>query len=66
LSHLRENESSRLNAHADKYDLLPKRYDSCETALRRLVNDILGGMERQEVTALTLVLPLTPLITPFW
>lgn len=40
------------------HDLLPKnqsayrRFHSCESALLRLVNDILGGMERQEVTAL--------------
>lgn len=48
----------RLNAHVAKFDLLPKnqsayrQYHSCETALLRLVNDLLEAMEHQEVTAL--------------
>lgn len=48
----------RLNAHVDAHDLLPKnqsayrRFHSCESALLRLVNDILTGMENKEVTAL--------------
>jgi len=48
----------RLNVHVDAHDLLPKnqsayrRFHSCESALLRLGNDILAGMERQEVTAM--------------
>ncbi|XP_060603432.1 angiopoietin-2-like [Ruditapes philippinarum] len=48
----------RLNNHVDTHNLLPKnqsayrRHHSCETALLRLVNDLLDGMEKQEVTAL--------------
>lgn len=48
----------RLNTHCDKYTLLPKnqsayrRHHSCESALLRLVNDLLDGMEKKEVTAL--------------
>ena len=48
----------RLNIHNNANSLLPKnqsayrRHHSCESALIRLVNDILGGMERQEVTAM--------------
>ena len=47
-----------LNKHADQYDLLPtnqsayRKYHSCESALLRLVNDLLAAMEKQEVTAL--------------
>jgi hypothetical protein len=49
---------SKLNVHASTHNLLPKnqsayrRFHSCESALLRLVNDILGGMEKQEVTAM--------------
>lgn len=48
----------RLNKHVNDYNLLPKnqsayrQFHSCESALLRLVNDILDGMEHQEVTAL--------------
>ncbi|XP_052271522.1 uncharacterized protein LOC127872201 [Dreissena polymorpha] len=48
----------RLNQQSNEFGLLPKyqsayRPDhSCESALLRVVNDILAGMERQEVTAL--------------
>jgi hypothetical protein len=48
----------RLNEHVSKNNLLPKnqsayrRYHSCETALLRLVSDLLNGMEHQEVSAL--------------
>ena len=48
----------RLNVHVDNNNLLPKnqsayrRFHSCESALLRLVNDLLDGMEKQEVTAL--------------
>ena len=48
----------RLNSHVDDHRLLPKnqsayrRFHSCESALLRLVNDLLDGMEKQEVTAL--------------
>ena len=48
----------RLNVHVNDNDLLPKnqsayrRFHSCESALLRLVNDLLDGMEKQEVTAL--------------
>ena len=48
----------RLNQHVQANDLLPtnqsayRQFHSCESALLRLVNDILGGMEFQEVTAL--------------
>ena len=48
----------RLNVHVDAHKLLPKnqsayrRHHSCESALLRLVNDILAGMENQEVTAM--------------
>lgn len=48
----------RLNGHVNENDLLPtnqsayRRFHSCESALLRLVNDILDGMEHQEVTAL--------------
>ena len=48
----------RLNIHVEDSNLLPKnqsayrRHHSCETALLRLVNDLLDGMEKQEVTAL--------------
>ena len=48
----------RLNKHASENDLLPKnqsayrQYHSCESALLRLVNDLLAAMENQEVTAL--------------
>ena len=47
----------RLNYHVDTYNLLPKnqsayrRFHSCESALLRLVNDLLDGMENQEVSA---------------
>ncbi|KAK3101096.1 hypothetical protein FSP39_000910 [Pinctada imbricata] len=49
---------SRLQSHVNEHSLLPKnqsayrRFHSCETALLRLVNDLLDGMEKQEVTAL--------------
>ena len=48
----------RLNNHCNDYNLLPKnqsayrRFHSCETALLRLMNDLLDGMEKQEVNAL--------------
>ena len=48
----------RLNIHVDANNLLPKnqsayrRFHSCESALLRLVNDLLDGMEKQEVSAL--------------
>ena len=48
----------RLNIHVNENNLLPKnqsayrQFHSCESALLRLVNDILEGMEEQEVTAL--------------
>ena len=48
----------KLNSHVDTYNLLPKnqsayrRHYSCETTLLRLDNDLLDGMEKQEVTAL--------------
>ena len=48
----------RLNVHVNDNDLLPKnqsayrRFHCCESALLRLVNDLLAGMEKQEVTAL--------------
>ena len=48
----------RLNNHCDNYDLLPtnqsayRRFHSCESALLRLVHDLLDAMEKQEVTAL--------------
>ena len=48
----------RLNVHIDSNDLLSKnqsayrRFHSCESALLRLVNDLLNGMENQEVSAL--------------
>ena len=48
----------RLNIHTDSNNLLPKnqsayrRHHSCESALLRLINDLLDGMEKQEVTAL--------------
>ena len=46
-----------VNNHCDQYDLLKKlsayrRYHSCESALLRLVNDLLAAMENQEVTLL--------------
>lgn len=47
-----------LNSHAEKHKLLPtnqsayRKNHSCESALLRLVNDLLGAMEKQEVTAL--------------
>ncbi len=46
-----------LNEHVNEHDLLPKNQSayrqnhSCETALLRLVNDLLDAMEHQEVTA---------------
>jgi hypothetical protein len=48
----------RLNKHVNDQNLLPKnqsayrQFHSCESALLRLVNDLLDGMEHQEVTAL--------------
>jgi hypothetical protein len=48
----------RLNHHASQHNLLPKNQSayrqnhSCESALLRLVNDLLCDMEHQEVTAL--------------
>jgi hypothetical protein len=48
----------RLNAHTDENNLLPqnqsayRRHHSCESALLLIVNDILDGMEQQEVTAM--------------
>ena len=48
----------RLNIHVKESNLLKKnqsayrQFHSCESALLRLVNDILEGMEEQEVTAL--------------
>lgn len=48
----------QLNKHAGANNLLPanqsayRQFHSCETALLRLVNDILEGMEQHEVTAL--------------
>ena len=48
----------RFNAHVKEYELLPKnqsayrQFHSCESALLRLVNDLLDAMEKQEVTAL--------------
>lgn len=48
----------RLNQHVNENNLLPKnqsayrQFHSCESALLRLVNDLLDGMEHQEVTAL--------------
>jgi hypothetical protein len=48
----------RLNKHVNGNDLLPtnqsayRQFHSCESALLRLVNDILDAMEHQEVTAL--------------
>ena len=48
----------RLNQHVYEHSLLPKnqsayrQFHSCESALLRLVNDLLDGMEHQEVTAL--------------
>lgn len=47
-----------LNKHGNEHNLLPKnqsayrQHHSCESALLRLVNDILAAMENQEVTAL--------------
>ncbi|CAG2229999.1 unnamed protein product [Mytilus edulis] len=51
----------RLNEHVKDHDLLPinqsayRQFHSCESALLRLVNDILDGMEHQEVTAMIAV-----------
>jgi len=48
----------RLNHHANQHNLLPKNQSayrkkhSCESALLRLVHDLLNAMEHQEVTAL--------------
>ena len=48
----------QLNGHASNNNVLPtnqsayRQFHSCETALLRLVNDILEGIEQQEVTAL--------------
>lgn len=59
LSKLREKAALvRLNEHVGKNHLLPKnqsayrRYHSCETALLRLVSDLLDGLGNQEVSAL--------------
>ncbi|CAG2191469.1 unnamed protein product [Mytilus edulis] len=51
----------RLNEHVKDHDLLPtnqsayRQFHSCESALLRLVNDILDWMEHQEVTAMIAV-----------
>lgn len=51
----------RLNEHVNANHLLPKnqsayrQYHSCESALLRLTNDLLDGMEHQEVIALIAV-----------
>lgn len=48
----------QLNKHTSEHNLLPRNqsayrpHHSCESALLRLVNDILDGMEHKEVTAL--------------
>lgn len=48
----------RLNTHTNDNELLPKnqsayrRFHSCESALLRLIHDLLAAMEKQEVTAL--------------
>lgn len=48
----------RLNKHVNQNNLLPKnqsayrKYHSCESALLRLVNDLLNSMEKQEVAVL--------------
>jgi hypothetical protein len=48
----------RLNHHASQHNLMPKNQSayrqnhSCESALLKLVNDLLCAMEHQEVTAL--------------
>ena len=48
----------RLNLHVSENDLLPKnqsayrKFHSCESALLRLVHDLLDAMEKKQVTAL--------------
>ena len=37
------------------YQLVYRKYHSCETSLIKLVNDLLWAMEKQEVTAMTLL-----------
>ena len=52
---------NQFNDHCKQYNLIPyyqspyKENYSCETALAKLVNDILWKMERQEITALTVI-----------
>jgi hypothetical protein len=47
----------RVNNHVDTHNLLPQNqsayrcHHSCDTALLSLVNDLLDGMEKEEVTA---------------
>ena len=49
----------QFNAHCEVYDLIPEyqsaycKYFSCETAMVKIVNDILWDMEEQKATALT-------------
>ena len=52
---------AQFNRHCDTYELMPdyqsayRRDYSCETALVKLVNDILWNFERQNITALVAV-----------
>ena len=51
---------NQFTKHCDEYHLLPDsqsayRFHSCETNLIKLVNDLLWAMERQEVTAVTIL-----------
>ena len=37
------------------YQLTYRKFYSCETSLKKLVNDLLWAMEKQEVTAMTIL-----------
>ena len=52
---------NQFTQHCEDYHLLPdyqsayRKFHSCETSLIKLVNDLLWAMERQEVTAMTVL-----------
>ena len=52
---------NQFTQHCEEYHLLPnyqsayKKFHSCETSLIKLANDLLWAMEKQEVTAMTIL-----------
>ena len=50
---------NQFSAHCEEYDLMPDyqsaycKYFSCETAMVKIINNILWDMEEQKATALT-------------